>query len=119
MIHHNPNLDIFVDSVDFACVINLTNMSYDATNCDLSINELLDANFVVFPVPATTELYLQVNGLTIESYSVVDATGKLVVADANQSLPVVHLSTADFAKGMYVVTVTTSKGTATRNLVIE
>jgi endonuclease I len=113
------NRNPFVDSVDFACVINFTNMSYDATNCDLSINELLDANFVVFPVPATTELYLQVNGLTIESYSIVDATGKLVVANTNQSLPVVHLSTADLAKGIYVVTVTTSKGTATRNLVIE
>ena len=95
------NRNPFVDSVDFACVINFTNMTYDATNCGLSIDELLQANFTVFPVPASTDLYLQVNGLTIESYTIVDATGKCV------------------AKGIYVVSVTTPKGAVTRNLVIE
>lgn len=113
------NRNPFVDSVDFACMINFTNMTYDAINCGLSIDEILQANFSVFPVPATTDLYLQVNGLTIESYSIVDVTGKLVATNLHQSSPVVHLSTIGFAKGIYVVTVTTSKGTATRNLVIE
>jgi endonuclease I/DNA/RNA endonuclease YhcR with UshA esterase domain len=113
------NRNPFVDSVDFACVINFTNMTYDATNCGLSIDELLQANFTVFPVPASTDLYLQVNGLTIESYTIVDATGKCVASNGNQSLPVVHLSTADFAKGIYVVSVTTPKGVVSRNLVIE
>jgi endonuclease I len=113
------NRNPFVDSVDYACVINFTNMTYDATNCGLSIDEMLQANFVVFPVPATTDLYLQVNGLTIESYSIVDPTGKVVLTESALNAPVVSCNTAVLAKGVYVVTVATSKGKVTRNMVID
>jgi endonuclease I len=113
------NRNPFVDSVDYACFIDFSNVTYDADGCALSIEENLDQNFVVFPVPATTQLFLQVNGLNIQSYSITDATGKTVMSASNLEAPVVECNTTALSSGMYVVSVTTPKGMVSRNLVIE
>lgn len=113
------NRNPFVDSVDFACFVNFMNASYDADGCALSVEENLLQNFAVFPVPATTKLYLQVNGLNIQSYSIVDASGKSVLNASNLEAPVVECNTTSLRSGMYIVTVTTPKGTVSKNLVIE
>lgn len=113
------NRNPFVDSVDYACFVDFSNATYDADGCLLSVEENLQQNFVVFPVPATTQLFLQVNGLNIQSYTITDATGKTVMSAGNLEAPVVECNTTALSSGMYVVTVTTAKGTVTRNLVIE
>jgi hypothetical protein len=115
------NRNPYVDSVQFACYVNFSNMSYIATGCgDLGINEqLLQQNLVVFPVPATTEMYVQVNGTHINSYKITALSGQLVETKSNLTADVLTLNTTDFKAGTYFIEVVTPYGKVERKFIVE
>ncbi len=111
------NRNPYVDSTDFVCHVNFSNMTYDA--CQVGLQEKLESNFSVFPVPANNKVYAQVNGLSITSYQVVDAQGRVIAEKSGFELPVLELSANQFKSGMYMLAVGTAYGTVQQSFIIE
>lgn len=113
------NRNPFVDSVQYACHVDFSNMTYLSESCYNGVEEQLNANLVVFPVPSDDIIYVQVNGLTIDSYSLVDMNGKVVEHRDNAALPVVQLNAKQLKSGSYVLIVHTAIGDVQRQIVIN
>jgi hypothetical protein len=113
------NRNPYVDSVQFACHVDFSNMTYLSQPCYNGVEEQLDANLVVFPIPSNDVIYVQVNGLTIESYELVDMQGRVVDTKQDVSLPVVQLNAKKFNSGSYVLIVHTPIGDVQRSVIIE
>jgi len=111
------NRNPYIDSTDFVCHVNFSNMTYDA--CQVGLQEKLESNFSVFPVPANNKVYAQVNGLSITSYQVVDAQGRVIAEKSGLELPVLELSANQFKSGMYMLAVGTAYGTVQQSFIIE
>jgi hypothetical protein len=97
--------------------VNFAAMSY--LQCTIGLQEKLDANFSVFPVPSNNKVYAQVNGLNITSYSVTDAQGRTIMEVDSQNLPVLELAADKFKSGVYILKVGTEYGTVQSSFVIE
>lgn len=115
------NRNPFIDSVDFACYVDFDANTHQAAGCDSlnSIDEKLDANFVVFPVPSSDEVYVQVNGTEISAYEVTDLNGRVVRAESNVNLSVLKISKEMIGTGTYIIQVVTPFGKAQRKLIIQ
>jgi len=81
------NRNPYVDSVNYACYVDFSNMTYIPTGCGLGVDEYLSANLSVFPVPTNNVLYVQVNGQNISSYRILDMSGKIVHSESNVDVP--------------------------------
>jgi hypothetical protein len=92
-------------------------MTYDA--CQVGLQDKLEANFSVFPVPSNNTVYAQVNGLNIVSYSVIDAQGREITSASNLNIPVLELSANKFNAGIYILKVGTELGTVQSSFIIE
>lgn len=113
------NRNPFIDSVDFACFINIDDNTYDADGCVASIDEVLEANVVVFPVPSNDKVYVQVNGTEITSYHLIDMQGRIVAQQKGTSLSVLTLEGKDLNSGSYILYLETPFGETQRKIVIE
>lgn len=113
------NRNPFIDSVDFACYINIDNNSYNSTGCIASIEEKMEANVVVFPVPSNDKVYVQVNGTEINAYKLIDMQGRTVVQQNNVALSVLTLEGKDLNSGSYILYIETPFGETQRKIVIE
>lgn len=113
------NRNPYVDSTQFACHVNFTNMTYNAAPCSLGLEEQLQSNLTVFPVPANDKIYVQVNGLTIIGYELIDMQGRSVSANTGVSLPVLVLDSKQFKAGSYILRIETTVGETQRKIVIE
>lgn len=111
------NRNPYVDSVNFACHVNFANMSYLV--CDAGIEEKLDANFSVFPVPTSDKLFAQVNGLEIVEYTITDMQGRVIKSSSNVQVPVLEIETTEFKSGIYILQVGTAFGQVQREFIIE
>ncbi|NBU90425.1 MAG: hypothetical protein EBS12_03110, partial [Flavobacteriia bacterium] len=69
------NRNPFVDSIDYACFVNFSNMTYEPLACEASINELLNNGFITYPNPSKDEINLHVDATTISSYQIIDFQG--------------------------------------------
>jgi len=112
------NRNPFVDSVDYACFINFSNMTYDAFACQASIDEMLNNGLYVYPNPAKNEINLHVDATTILGYEIIDMEGRVVKKAEVNNLVLVKLNTS-LESGSYIVKVLTPYGTAQRKIVIE
>ena len=113
------NRNPFIDSVDYVCFIDFDNNAYNANGCQLSIEEQVENNLVVFPVPSSDKVFVQVNDTEITSYTVVDLQGKVVLSVEGINTPLVELNASDLNAGTYLITVQTPYGSAQRKLVIQ
>jgi hypothetical protein len=113
------NRNPFVDSVDFVCFINFSNMTYDAIACQASVDELLTSNFIVYPNPAKNELNLHVDGTTISAYEIIDIQGRVVVASDVKNVVLAKVNCSTLKAGTYIVKITTPYGVAQKSIVIE
>ncbi len=111
------NRNPYIDSTDFVCHVNFSNMTYDA--CQVGLQEKLESNFSIFPVPANNKVYAQVNGLNITSYQVVDAQGRVIAESNAIDVPVLELTANQFKSGMYILAVGTAFGTVQQSFIIE
>ncbi len=113
------NRNPFIDSIDFACFVNFTNMTYEAMGCLADIEEALNAGFIAYPNPAKNELSLHVNATTISSYEILDMQGRSVLKADVADLKLVKLNVASLKAGSYIVKAVTPYGVAQKSLVIE
>jgi hypothetical protein len=113
------NRNPYVDSVHFVCHVDFSNMTYLTEPCAAGLEEQLQQNLVVFPVPANEVLYVQVNGLKIEEYQLIDMQGKVLASENGVQKPVLELNTSAYKSGTYVLIVRTSKGDIQRKVVID
>ena len=74
------NRNPFIDSIDYVCYIDFSNMTYDALACEssVSLQEELQKGFITYPNPCRNELNLHVNSTTISSYQIIDYLGRVV-----------------------------------------
>ena len=113
------NRNPFIDSVYFACRINVDDNILEDVDCLASIEEKIAANFVIFPVPSSDKIYIQINGTDIIEYEVVDMNGRIVNRAENIQEAVLTLNASDFAKGSYLVHVKTPVGVGVKKMIIE
>ncbi len=114
------NRNPFIDSIDYVCFINFSNMTYDALACTpSSVEELLNRGFVIYPNPANEELNLHLDATTISSYQIIDFLGREVLSSDVNNLKLVKANVSSLKSGPYLVKVQTPFGTAQQSIVIE
>ena len=114
------NRNPFVDSIDYVCFVNFSNMTYDPSACEpSSIEELLNKGFITYPNPAKEKLNLHVDATTISSYQIIDYLGRIVLSEDVNNLNLVKANISTLNSGAYLVKVDTPFGTAQRSIVIE
>jgi hypothetical protein len=117
------NRNPFVDSVDYVCHIDFSNMTYlsDTDGCESGTQAIqeLDLNRLVsvFPVPTSSELYIAVNELVPGlSVQIKDMHGR-VVNNMSKAQLYYQVNTADWAAGVYFVEVKSDNSSITRKIV--
>ena len=114
------NRNPFVDSIDYVCFIDFSNMTYDASACvPSSVEELLNKGFVAYPNPAKEKLNLHVDATTISSYQIIDFLGHVVLSSDVNNLKLVKANISSLKSGAYLVKVQTPFGAAQRSIVVE
>ena len=114
------NRNPYIDSVDYACYIDFSNMSYKPDGCgNMGIEEFLNQNFSVFPIPSSNKLFAQINGEKITAYELISIEGKKIDAKINLNLSVLELNTSNYIAGTYILNVTSSKGVVQKKVIIE
>ena len=114
------NRNPFVDSIDYVCFIDFSNMTYDALACvPSSVEELLNKGFIIYPNPAKEKLNLHVDATTISSYQIIDFLGRVVLSSDVNNLKLVKANISSLKSGAYLVKVQTPFGAAQRSIVVE
>ena len=70
----------------------------------------------LFPNPASTQLFIQTNGIEIEQVNIYNTTGSLVMAALPQTANY-KLETANFASGVYITEIKTKEGSVRKRWV--
>ncbi|MDX1653383.1 MAG: endonuclease [Brumimicrobium sp.] len=113
------NRNPFIDSVDFACYIDFSQMIYDADGCDLAVEtNTLDKNLVVFPNPAREVVYVQVNGMEIQGLTLTDMTGRIVYSSSVKKTKE-EIKTDLLNAGTYIIHVNTINGSVQKKLIVQ
>ncbi|MEC9209006.1 MAG: endonuclease [Bacteroidota bacterium] len=114
------NRNPFIDSIDYVCFVNFSNMSYDPSACVVSsIEELLNKGFVTYPNPCEEELNLHVDATTISSYQITDCLGRVVLSDNINNRRLVKVDMSKITTGAYLVKVVTPFGEAQKIIMVE
>ena len=95
-------------------------MSYKPDGCgEMGIEEMLNQNFSVFPIPTSNKLYAQINGEKITAYELISIEGKKIDSKRNLNLSVLELNTSSYIAGTYILNVTSPKGIVQKKVIIE
>jgi endonuclease I len=113
------NRNPYVDSIEYVCHVNFSNMTYLSEPCALGLEEQLQQNLVVFPVPSNDKVYIQVNGTEITAYQLVDMQGRVISSENAISLQVLILEASQIKSGSYILYIETPYGETNRKIVIE
>lgn len=113
------NRNPFIDSVDFVCFIDFDNNVYLPNGCGLGLEEMVQNNMVVYPVPSNDKVYVQVNGYVIRGFRLVDMAGREVMSANDIEVPKLTFDSNKLNAGSYLITVETAYGNAQRKLIIE
>jgi len=114
------NRNPFIDSIDYVCFVNFSDMTYDASACvPSSVEELLNKGFIIYPNPASEKLNIHVDATTISSYQIFDFLGRVVLSSDVNDLKLVKANISSLNSGTYLVKVQTPHGTAQRSIVVE
>lgn len=116
-MQHNRNP--FIDHPEWICYVNFNDLTYNASGCNLGMDELLANAFVVFPNPAKDVLNIHVDGATILSYELVDLAGRVVAKGAVDNEIVTKVNLNGLKAGSYIVKAETKYGTAQKTVVID
>jgi PKD repeat protein len=93
---------------------NCTDITTFTVDIAVSLDELPGVTLSLVPNPASTAFNVALTGATLESVSVIDGFGRIVLnaSEANINLNQV-------ANGIYQVVVTTDKGSSVRKLIVN
>lgn len=114
------NRNPFIDSVNYACYIDFSSMTYNSEPCELSVEKLISSSDVaVFPVPATEQVTVAVNNTQISAYALVDIQGRVIVSGENINNNITSVNVSGLTSGTYLLRVSTPKGEATQKVIIK
>lgn len=117
------NRNPYIDSVEFACYVDFSQMAYDAnaSGCNLDLTqEEIDNNLVVFPNPSTDKVYVQVNGTKVNVVKVLDMAGREVgMFTPAAGKNAVEIEVSELPAGSYFLEVVTPAGATTRKIIIQ
>src|SRR5690554_1282514 len=114
------NRNPYVDSVDFVCYVDFHTMNYNTEGCEgLGLtNEFVDNNLSVFPNPSNEIVYVQLNGVEINSIDVKDMTGR-TVGTFSSSTQYVEVDVTNFDAGTYLLNINTERGNLVKRIVVQ
>lgn len=116
------NRNPYIDSVDFACYVDFHGMNYDAAGCgELGLTtEYINANLSVFPNPSNQVVFVQLNGVTINTVEVKDMTGRTVeVINPEMGEQFVRVNVDTYSAGTYLLNINTEKGSLVRKVIVQ
>ena len=114
------NRNPFIDSIDYACFINFSNMTYDPLAClTASTEDLSSKKLIIYPNPSNNQLNLHVDATTISSYQIIDYLGRIVISKDVNNATLVRVNTSKLNAGVYTVKVVTALGEAQKHIIIE
>ena len=114
------NRNPFIDSIDFVCYVDFSNMTYDVSACTpSSVQSTLDNKFIIYPNPSSNQLNLHVDGTTIISYQIYDNLGRIIEGNEVNNKRLVKLNISKFKCGVYSVSVETQIGITQKSFIIE
>lgn len=99
-------------------VANATKSNYLMTGNDptTGIGDVqASMNVVTYPNPATEMVYVSTES-AISSFEMVDALGRKVMGNENLNADILELNVSDLNAGIYFITITTERGTATQRV---
>ena len=114
------NRNPFIDSINYVCFVDFSNMSYDPSACTpSSTQELLNTGFMTYPNPSKDHLNLFVDATTISSYQITDYLGRVVVSEEINNQKIVKVNVSKLNIGLYSVNVATPMGKAQKTIMIK
>mgnify|MGYP001035781905 FL=1 len=87
--------------------------------CPTSVNELTNSLVAVYPNPANTMVQLALQESWNAEYSIVDATGRVVLSGQTMGKTRLDISTEQLSEGFYEVVLTDGARTAVSKLMIQ
>ena len=114
------NRNPFIDSINYVCFVDFSNMSYDPSACiPSSTQELLNRGFITYPNPSKDHLNLFVDATTISSYQITDYLGRIIVSEEMNNQKIVKVNVSKLKIGLYSVNVVTPLGKAQKTIMIK
>ena len=114
------NRNPFIDSIDFVCYIDFSNMTYDASACTPSnLNPDIETKFIIYPNPSKNQLNLHVDGATITSYQIFDNLGRVIEGNEVNNKRLVKLNVSALKSGVYSVSVKTQIGQVQKSFIVD
>jgi endonuclease I len=113
------NRNPFIDSIDYVCFINFSNMQYESLGCLASIDEISENRFYIFPNPSKSNISFSVDGATIEHYIISDLNGRIIKNELVNNAQLVKVDVSNIKAGTYLAKVITPYGEITRKFIIE
>ena len=114
------NRNPFIDSINYVCFVDFSNMSYDPSACiPSSTQELLNRGFITYPNPSKNHLNLFVDATTISSYQITDYLGRIIVSEEINNQKIVKVNVSKLKIGLYSVNVVTPLGKAQKTIMIK
>lgn len=113
----------FVSTNGYGNNIYVDDINISSTVCSLGLEEEAAATFAVYPNPATDVLNVSFEAVNTEyAISIVDLQGRVILTQEYTGLngkQSFTFPTADFAKGSYMVNITTNGSTSSKHVVIK
>ena len=114
------NRNPFIDSINYVCFVDFSNMSYDPSACiPSSTQELLNRGFITYPNPSKDHLNLFVDATTISSYQITDYLGRIIISKEINNQKIVKVNVSKLKIGLYSVNVVTPLGKAQKTIMIK
>ncbi|MAW20925.1 MAG: hypothetical protein CMD16_00845 [Flavobacteriales bacterium] len=114
------NRNPFIDSIDYVCFINFSDMTYDALACmTASTEDLSSKQFIIYPNPCNNQLNLHVDATTISSYQIIDYLGRIVISEDVNNATLVRVNTSKLNPGVYTVKVVTELGEIQKSIIVD
>ncbi len=114
------NRNPYIDSVNFACYVDFSDMTYHINGCDdLGLTtDYIENNLSVFPNPSNDKVYVQLNGVDISAIEVKDISGRTVGSYTfSKKYAVINVDT--LRSGTYFFNIHTEKGNIVRKVVVQ
>lgn len=114
------NRNPFVDSVELACFVDFTDMSYLSNGCISNVTEINLNEISISPNPASEVVYIKMkNESVISSVTVFDLQGRLVYSNSTPTNKTEQIDVSDFTNGSYIVVISTDKGRFQTKLIVD
>lgn len=113
------NRNPFIDSVNYVCYVDFSQMVYETEACTAGVEENLENAFEIFPIPSNNIVNLLMTGTVITSYEIMDMQSRIVKSEKEVNTGFISVKVSLLNSGTYFVNVHTPLGTVIRKMIIE